>query len=108
MPAMPRATVLQTRVDSAIAAQVRVQAERAHMSASQWIAALLRRELSRPDAANGLAPGAYELLVTLGYMLRALMIDAMGAEPAETAIQDAATTAADEAATELRRVTEIS
>ena len=105
---MPRATVLQTRVESAIAAQVRVQAERAHMSASEWIAAILKRELSRPDAANALAPSAYELLVTLGYMLRALMIESMGAEPAETAIQDAAATAADEAATELRRATEIS
>ena len=105
---MPRATVLQTRVETAIAAQVRVQAERVHMSASEWIAAILKRELSRPDAANALAPSAYELLVTLGYMLRALMIESMGAEPAETAIQDAAATAADEAATELRRATELS
>jgi hypothetical protein len=105
---MPRATVLQTRVDSAMAAQVRVRAERAQMSASEWIAAVLKRELSRTDAANALAPRAYELLVTLGYMLRSLMIESMGAEPAEIAIQDAAATAADEAEAELRRATEIS
>ena len=105
---MPRATVLQTRVESAVAAQVRVQAERAQMSASEWIAAVLKRELARADAANALALRSFEMQVTLGYMLRALMIDAMGAEPAETAIQDAAATAADEAAAELRRATEIS
>jgi hypothetical protein len=104
---MPRATVLQTRVDSAVAAHVRVEAERARMSASEWIGFVLKRELARGDAANALALRGFEMQITLGYMLRALMIDAMGAEAAETAIQDAAATAAEEAAAELRRATEI-
>jgi hypothetical protein len=105
---MPRTALLQSRVDSATAAQVRVQAERAHTTTSEWIASIVRRELARTGAADALALRSYELLITLGYMLRALMIDAMGAEPAETAIQDASATAADEAASELRRATDLS
>ncbi len=105
---MPRTALLQSRVDSATAAQVRVHADRAHMSTSEWIAGVLRRELSRGGAADALALRSYELLITLGYMLRSLMIDAMGAEPAETAIQDASATAADEAASELRRAADLS
>jgi hypothetical protein len=105
---MPRAALLQTRVDSSTAALVRVHAERARMSTSEWIAMVLRRELSRAGSADALSLRSYELLITLGYMLRSLMIDAMGAEPAETAIQDASAVATDEAATELRRATELS
>ena len=104
---MARTALLQTRVDSATAALVRLQAERAHTSTSDWIAAILRRELSRTGDTGALVLSSYEMLVTLGYMVRALMIDAMGAEAAETAIQDASATAADEAQAALRQATEI-
>jgi len=105
---MPRTALLQSRVDSATAALVRVHAERAHTTASEWIANVIRRELSRTGAADALALRSYEMQITLGYMLRALMIDAMGADPADTAIQDASATAADEAASELRHATDLS
>lgn len=104
---MPRTSILQSRVDSTTATLVRLHAERAHTSTSEWIAVVLRRELSRGGTADALSVGSYEMLVTLGYMLRALMIDAMGAEPAETAIQDASTTAAEEAASALERAAEL-
>ena len=48
---------------------------------------------------------AYETLLTLGYMLRTLMIDTLGAEAAETAIQDASAAAEDDAAGDLKRAT---
>ena len=105
---MPRTTLLQTRVDSATAAFVRFHADRSQTSVSEWIAAVLRREVSRTGTADALSAGSYEMLVTLGYMLRALMIDAMGAEPAETAIQEASATAADEAARAVKRGAELS
>ena len=104
---MPRQTLLQTRVDSATAALVHLQAARAQTSTSGWIAGILRRELSRAGAADALALRGYEMLITVGYMLRALMIHAMGSELAETAIEDASAAAVDEAASELRRATEI-
>lgn len=51
---MPRTALLQARVDSSTAALVRVHAERAQMSTSEWIAMVLRRELSRSGAADAL------------------------------------------------------
>ena len=104
---MPRSSLLQSRVDSATATLVRFHAERAQMSTSEWIAVVLRRELSRAGTADALSVSSYEMLVTLGYMLRALMIETLGAEPAETAIQDASATAAEEAASALKRAAEL-
>jgi hypothetical protein len=45
--------------------------------------------------------------MTVGYMLRSLMIDAMGPDPAMAAVEDAAAEAADDASEELRRVREL-
>jgi hypothetical protein len=104
---MPAKTLLQTRVDPATAALVRYHAARANLSASEWIAAVLRRELGQAGTADALALRAYETLLTLGYMLRTLMIDTLGAEPAETAIQDASAAAEDDAAGDLERATAI-
>jgi hypothetical protein len=104
---MPRTALLQTRVDSATAAQVRVHADRAHTTTSEWIGAVLRREISRAGAADALALHAYELQITFGYMLRSLMVDAMGAEATEAAIDEAAATAAEEAEAELRRANDL-
>jgi hypothetical protein len=105
---MPPRALLQTRVDPGTAALVRYHADRAKTSTSEWIAGVLRREISRAGAADALAPRGFETLVTVGYMLRSLMIDAMGAEAAETAIQDAAASAAEETASEMRRAGEVS
>jgi hypothetical protein len=107
MSRMPRTVILQSRVDGVTAAQVRVHAERARMSASDWIANVLRRELTQTGDADALALRAYELLTALGYMLRALMIHTLGTEPAETAIEDAAATAAEEALGDLARAREL-
>ncbi|HXO42134.1 MAG TPA: hypothetical protein VN999_11825 [Thermoanaerobaculia bacterium] len=51
---MPRTALLQSRVDS-VTAQVRVHAERAHTTTSEWIASVVRRELARTGAADALA-----------------------------------------------------
>lgn len=104
---MPRSVILQARADTATATRVRVHAERAHMSTSEWITNVLRREIARSGDADALAPRSHELLITLGYMVRALMIETLGPEPAETAIQDAAATAADEAAADLGHAREL-
>jgi hypothetical protein len=60
----------------------------------------------RDGDADALALRDYELLLTLAYMLRAVMIDSMGAEAAEIAIRNAAATAAEEAPAELRKAQE--
>jgi hypothetical protein len=104
---MNRNVILRARVESQTAIQVRMQAERAHMSTSRWIAAVLRREAAHAGDADALALRDYELLITLGYMVRALMIEILGVEPAEAAIQDASATAADEAAADLGQAREI-
>jgi hypothetical protein len=104
---MPRTVVLHTRIDPGSAKLVRTLAERDQTTTSDWIAAILRRELVRAGDADALALRDYELLLTLGYMLRALMIESMGSEAAETAIRDAAATAADEAPADLRKAQEI-
>jgi hypothetical protein len=104
---MPRTVVLQTRIDPASAKLVRTLAQRDQTSTSDWIAGILRRELVRAGDADALALRDYELLLTLGYMLRSLMIESMGAEAAETAIHDAAATAADEAPADLRKAHEV-
>jgi hypothetical protein len=100
---MSREVILRTRVEGSTAALARVHAERAQMTTSEWIASIIRREISRAGAADALALRSYEMVVTLGYMLRSLMVDAMGAEPTETAVEEASAQAADEAAEELRR-----
>ena len=104
---MSRQVILRTRVEGSTAALARVHAERAQMTTSEWIANVIRRELSRAGAADALALRSYEMLVTLGYMLRSLMVDAMGAEQTETAIEEASAQAADEAGDELRRGLEV-
>jgi hypothetical protein len=104
---MPREVVLRTRVESTTAALVRVHAERARMSTSKWIADVVRRELASVGAADALSLRSYEMLITVGYMLRSLMIDAIGEEQAQTAIQEASEQAADEASDELRRAMEL-
>jgi hypothetical protein len=101
---MPKDVVLRTRVEALTAAQIQLEAARARTSTSQWIANILRRELSRAGAADALAPRTYELVMTVGYMLRSLMIDAMGPDPAMAAVEEAAAEAADDASEELRRM----
>jgi hypothetical protein len=103
---MARTVVLQTCLDPGSAQLVRMLAQRDQVTTSQWLAGVVRRELIRAGDADALALRDYELLLTLGYMLRALMIEAMGAEAAETAIQDAAATAAQEAPADLRKAQE--
>ncbi len=100
---MSRQVILRTRVEGSTAAMARVYAERAQMTTSEWIANVIRREISKAGAADALALRSYEMQVTLGYMLRSLMVDAMGAEQTETAIEEASAQAADEAGDELRR-----
>jgi hypothetical protein len=102
-----RQSVLQTRVDPATAARVRLHAERAGQSISEWIANLLRREVLRAGAADALAGRTYETALTVGYMLRALMIDTLGTDAAERAIEVASDAAADDAAAELTRAGEL-
>ncbi|HVT60545.1 MAG TPA: hypothetical protein VHR45_19385 [Thermoanaerobaculia bacterium] len=104
---MSRTVILQSRVDGAVAARVRVEAESAGMSVSDWIAQVLRREVLRGGPADALARRGYELAATLGYMLRSLMIDAMGAEACEQAIDKAADAAAADLEHELERAAEI-
>src|ERR1700689_15972 len=101
-----RQSVLQTRVDPATAARVRLHAERCGQSISEWIANLLRREVLRAGAADALAGRTYETARPVGYMLRALMVDPLGAAAAESAIEVAADAAADDAAAELTRAGE--
>jgi hypothetical protein len=102
-----RGTVLQTRLDATTAARVRLAASQADSTVSEWIAAALRRELARAGAADALAPRTYELLTTVGYMLRRLMIDALGQEATDLAIRDANDQAGGEAQGELRRALEL-
>jgi hypothetical protein len=103
-----RQSLLQTRVDPATAARVRLHAERAGQTISEWIAHLLRREVLRAGAADALAPRTFETAMTVGYMLRALMLDALGADATERAIEQAAEAAADDAAAELTRAGDLS
>jgi hypothetical protein len=103
---MASGLVLRTRVESITAAQVHVQAAQAQMSTSQWIATLVKRELRRGGAADALALRSYELAITLGYMLRSLMIDAMGADRAQAVVDEALALGLDEASDELRRARE--
>jgi hypothetical protein len=98
---MGKSIVLQTRVDATTAARVRLEAERTGMAMSEWIAEELRRAVVQAGAADALALKGYELALTVGYMLRALMVEAMGAEGAEKAVEEAAETAGAEAAAEL-------
>ncbi|HXO41598.1 MAG TPA: hypothetical protein VN999_09130 [Thermoanaerobaculia bacterium] len=98
-----RQSLLQTRVDPATAARVRLHAERSGQSISEWIANLLRREVLRAGAADALAPRTFETAMTVGYMLRALMLDALGADATERALEQAAEAAADDTAAELTR-----
>jgi hypothetical protein len=98
-----RQSLLQTRVDPATAARVRLHADRAGLSISEWIANLLRREVLRAGAADALASRTYETALTVGYMLRSLMIDALGADATERAVEQAADAAAGDAADELTR-----
>src|SRR5215470_17959718 len=100
---MPKDVVLRTRVDGDTAALVHVHAASHKISTSEWISRVVQRELGRFGQADALALRAYETQLTLGYMLRSLMIDAMGADAAEAEIQDAVTEATDEAQDELRR-----
>jgi hypothetical protein len=102
-----RQSVLQTRVDPATAARVRLHAERCGQSISEWIANLLRREVLRAGAADALAGRTYETTLTVGYMLRALMVDTLGTDAAERAIEVASDAAADDAAAELTRAGEL-
>jgi hypothetical protein len=108
-PRMPkRKRSLQTSVDPATAARVRLHAERAGLSVSEWVADLLRRQVLHAGAADGLAARALETALTIGYMLRALMIDSLGAEATERVIEQAADAAADDVAAELTRAGELS
>jgi hypothetical protein len=102
-----RQSLLQTRVDPSTAARVRLHAERSGQSISEWIAAVLRREVLCAGAADALAGRAYETVLTIGYMLRTLMVDALGAEAAERAVELASDTAAEDAAAELTRAGEL-
>lgn len=95
---MRRTALLQTRVDPATAARVRLEADRCGQSVSEWIATVLRRELLHAGAADALTPKCYELSITVAYMLRALMLDAMGAEATDRAVEQASDAAADETA----------
>ena len=105
---MPRPkSHLQTRVDAATATRVRLHAKRAGQSISDWLADLVRREVVRAGAADALAARTCETALTVGYMLRALMIDSLGAEATERAVELAADTAADDTAAELIRAGEI-
>jgi hypothetical protein len=99
---------LQTSVDPATAARVRLHAERADLSVSEWIADQLRRDVLRAGAADALAARALETSLTVGYMLRALMIDSLGAAATERVIEQAADAAADDVAAELTRAGELS
>jgi hypothetical protein len=45
--------------------------------------------------------------MTFGYVLRSLMIDAMGPDPAMAAVEDDAAEAAEDASEELRRLREL-
>jgi hypothetical protein len=103
---MASGIVLRTRVESITAARVHVQAAQAGMSTSKWIAALVERELRRAGAADALSLRSYELAITLGYMLRSLMIDSMGADRAQAAFDEAVALAIDEAGDELRQARE--
>ncbi|HVT60184.1 MAG TPA: hypothetical protein VHR45_17545 [Thermoanaerobaculia bacterium] len=103
---MRRTTLLQTRVDPTTAARVRLEADRCALSVSEWIATALRRELLHAGAADALAAKSYEMSVTVGHMLRALMLDAMGPEATDRAVDEAADAAADEAAAALAGITE--
>jgi hypothetical protein len=98
-----RQSLLQTRVDPATAARVRLHAERSGQSISEWIAGILRREVLRAGAADALAPRSFETTLTVGYMLRALMLDALGADATERAVEQAAEAAASDTAVELTR-----
>jgi hypothetical protein len=103
---MARGVVLRTRVEPITAAWVHVQAAQAQMSTSQWIAALVERELRRAGAADALSLSSYELAITLGYMLRSLMVDAMGADHAQAAVDEAVALGIDEASDALHRALE--
>jgi hypothetical protein len=98
-----RQSLLQTRVDPATAARVRLHADREGLSISEWIGNLLRREVLRAGAADALAARTYETALTVGYMLRTLMADTLGAEATERAVEQAAEAAAGDAADELAR-----
>ncbi len=101
---MPKSqSLLRTRVDPATAARVRLHAERAGQSISEWIAHVLRREVLCSGAADALAPHTLETVLTVGYMLRALMVDALGTDATDRALEQAADAAADDAAAELTR-----
>ncbi len=101
------ATLLQVHVDSATAARVHLHAEKAGSPVEEWLAAVIRREVHRSGAADSLALQSYEMAATIGYMLRALMIDSIGPEATEKEIEEAARAASDLAAAELERALEI-
>jgi hypothetical protein len=105
MPTDP--SLLQTHVDAPTATRVRLQAERAGLSVSEWLSLLVRREVLRSGAADGLAARTCETALTVGYMVRALMIDALGAEATERAIDQATDAAAADTAAELTRAAEL-
>ena len=106
MPKRP--TSLHVRVDPSTAARVRLHAERSGQSVSQWVADLVRREVLHVGAADALAARTLETSLTVGYMLRALMIDALGADSTERAIEQAADAAGGDVAAELTRAGELS
>jgi hypothetical protein len=103
---MPRAIVLQTRLDSTTAAYARLEAARCGCSISEWIADVLRRELRRAGAADALAPRAYEVGVASAHLLHALMIDSIGPEATAQALEKANEAAAEATAREMARAAE--
>jgi hypothetical protein len=102
-----RQSLLQCRVDPSTAARVRFQADRAGQTISEWIGHVLRREVQRAGAADALAAHTFEAALTIGYMLRTLMIDTLGANATDRAVEQASDAAAQDSAAELARAEEL-
>ena len=107
---MPTTTALRIPLDPITAAHARVEAERRGLSLGDWVAAVLRRELSHGGDADVFALKAYEVNVANAHLLHALMLEAIGPEATARALAeaiDAANAAGEEAAAELARAAEI-
>ena len=107
---MPPATALRIPLDPITAAHARVEAKRRGLSICDWVAAVLRRELSYTGDADVFALKTFEVAVANAHLLHALMLDTIGPEASARALAeaiDAANAAGEAIAAELARAAEV-